>query len=66
MKKNRKIEQMDIFEETLEKKIVRMERWVLRLQREVWFLKEVYNMSKKAEKIDTSNKRVEQVDMFGT
>lgn len=66
MKKNRKIEQMDLFEETLEKKIARLDRWIFRLQKEMWFLKEVYHMSKKAEKIDISNKRVEQVDMFGT
>lgn len=60
------MQQMDLFDETLAKKIVRMERWIHRLQKEVWFLKEVYNMSKRAEKFDTIRKQVQQVDMFGT
>lgn len=55
-----------MFEETLEKKIMRLDRWILRLQKEMWFLKEVYNLSKRAEKIDISKKRVEQVDMFAS
>jgi len=32
----------------------------------MWFLKEVYNMSKRVEKIDTSRKYEEQTDIFGT
>lgn len=60
------MQQLDLFEETLEKKIYRMEKWITRLQKEMWFLKEVYNMSKKGHKIDTSKKCIEQIDMFGT
>jgi hypothetical protein len=60
------MQQTDLFEETLEKKIYRMERWIGRLQKEMWFLKEVYNMSKRAEKFDTIKKHIEQADMFGT
>jgi hypothetical protein len=60
------MKQMDLFDETLERKIVRVEKWILRLQKEVWFLKEVYNMSKRSEKFDTLKRAVEQVDMFGT
>lgn len=60
------MQQTDMFEETLEKKIIRMERWLGRLNKELWFLREVYNLSKRAEKIDTSKKRVEQVDMFAS
>lgn len=58
------MQQMDLFDETLSKKIQRMEKWVGRLQKEIWFLKEVYNMTKRVEKIDISTKRVDQVDMF--
>jgi hypothetical protein len=60
------MQQLDLFDETLAKKIVRMEKWTARLQKELWFLKEVYNLSTKTKKIDTSQKRVEQIDMFGT
>jgi len=58
------MQQLDLFDETLAKKITRIEKWVLRLQRELWFLKQVHNLSKKAEKFDTFKKHVEQVDMF--
>jgi len=60
------MQQLDMFDETLSKKIQRLERWIGRLQREMWFLKEVYNMSKRVEKIDTSRKYEEQTDIFGT
>ncbi len=60
------MQQMDLFDETLAKKIIRMEKWIARLQKEVWFLKQVYNISKRAEKFDSIRKQVEQVDMFGT
>ena len=59
------MQQLDLFDETLGKKIVRLERWIHRLQKEMWFLKEVYNMSKRAEKFDTIKKQVQE-DMFGT
>ncbi len=60
------MQQMDLFDETLAKKIVRLERWIGRLQKEMWFLKEVYNISKRADKFESIRKTVEQVDMFGT
>lgn len=60
------MQQIDLFGETLEKKIIRMEKWINRLQKEMWFLKEVYNMSKKNEKFDSFKKHVEQTDLFGT
>ncbi len=60
------MQQLDMFDDTLSKKIQRLERWIGRLQREMWFLKEVYNMSKRVEKIDTSRKYEEQTDIFGT
>lgn len=60
------MQQPDLFEETLSKKIVRLERWIFRLQKEMWWLKEVYNMSKRADKFDTIKKQIEQSDMFGT
>lgn len=58
--------QLELFDETLEKKIRKMEAWIGRLQKEMWFLKEVYNMSKRAEKFDIMKKQVEQMDIFGT
>lgn len=58
--------QADLFDETLEKKIYRMEKWIGRLQKEVWFLKEVYNMSRRVEKLYDPKKIMQQVDMFGT
>ena len=59
------MQQMDLFDETLSKKIVRMEKWVGRIQKEIWFLKQVYNMTQR-QHIPDSKKMVEQSDMFGT
>lgn len=56
------MQQMDLFEETLSKKIQRMERWVGRIQKEIWFLKEVYNMTQRQDIVRT--KAVDQQDMF--
>ena len=58
------MQQLDIFDETLQKKIIRMERWIGRLQKEVWFLKEVYNMAQRNQ-IASVGKLVEhQSDLF--
>lgn len=54
--------QLDLFEETLSKKIQRMEKWVGRIQKEIWFLKEVYIMTKRQEILKT--KPIEQQDLF--
>lgn len=54
------MEQADLFNETLEKKILRMERWINRLQKEMWFLKEVYNLSKRSD----GPKKAVQTDLF--
>lgn len=56
------MQQMDLFDETLTKKIQRMEKWVGRIQKEIWFLKEVYNMTQRQHIIKT--KSIEQQDMF--
>ena len=55
--------QLDLFEETLEKKIYRMEKWMGRLQKELWFLKEVYLMSKGSCPVRQSSK-IQQMEMF--
>ena len=60
------MQQLDLFDETLSKKIHRMEKWIYRLQKEMWFLKEVYNMSKRADKFDKIKQHVEQTDMFAS
>ena len=59
------MQQMDLFDETLQKKINRMEKWINRLQREVWFLKEVYSLANSASR-DTVNEKDQQIDLFGT
>jgi hypothetical protein len=55
--------QQDLFGETLEKKILRMEKWIVRIQKEVWFLKEVHHL---AAKKSIPEKKSETIDMFGT
>jgi hypothetical protein len=59
------MQQTDMFEETLEKKIVRMERWINRLQKEMFFLKEVYNLTQRARKLEIPKEEI-QSDLFGT
>jgi hypothetical protein len=53
---------MDLFDEALEKKIRRLEKWIYRLQKEMWFLKNVYNLTQK-KKIPT-DVLPDQFDMF--
>ncbi len=53
--------QLDLFDETLEKKIYRMEKWVVRLQKELWFLRNVYDMKKRQ---PIQIKKSEQLDIF--
>ena len=55
---------MDLFEETLAKKIYRLERWIGRLNREMYFLKEVYNLTQKNHIPSVMQKKEAQVDMF--
>lgn len=55
----------DLYEETLEKKFVRLEKWVNRLQKEMWFLRETYNRTN--QKPPEGNKcKIEQLEFFGT
>ena len=39
------MQQLDLFEQTLEKKIFRLEKWMLRLQKEMWWLKSIHALS---------------------
>ena len=57
--------QLDMFDETLEKKIYRMEKWIGRLQKEMWFLKQIYELRKRGHQL-TSTPTATQTDMFGT
>lgn len=59
------LQQADFFEETLEKKILRMEKWIYRLQKEVWFLKEVWIRTDKSRQKEPSNQKTVQIEMFG-
>lgn len=58
------MQQLDLFDETLSKKIQRVEKWILRLQREVFFLKEVYNLTQRKEKGSHKAEIISQQDMF--
>ena len=43
------MQQMDLFEQTLEKKIERLEKWMLRLQKEMWWLKSIHALKKRGD-----------------
>lgn len=58
--------QLDLFEETLSKKIQRVELWIKRLQKEVFFLKEVYNLTQRKEKPKAEEKKQIQEDLFAS
>lgn len=57
------MQQMDLFDETLQKKIIRLEKWIGRLNKEMYFLKEVYNLTQRQQKIRQLASE-SQVDMF--
>lgn len=60
---NRRVKmQLDMFDETLTKKIHRLEKWIYRLNREMLFLKEVYKMRYPQEFKEPTTL---QIDMFG-
>jgi hypothetical protein len=62
--------QLDFFDATLEGKIYRMEKWISRLNRELLFLKKVYEMNEEIKvrrTIDPEQKpspKVVQIEMF--
>ncbi len=56
--------QQDLFDETLDKKIIRMEKWVMRLQKELWFLKQVHDMARTKRPEITIVKKENQLDIF--
>lgn len=58
------MQQIDMFEETLAKKIHRMEKWVMRIQKEIWFLKQVNELTN--QKKQRNGPVFSQEDMFGT
>lgn len=59
------MKQGDLFEETLEKKIHRMERRIIHVQKELWFLKEIYSLSQtNPPKQSQSYGKIEQLDIF--
>lgn len=43
------MQQLDLFEQTLEKKIERLEKWMLRLQKEMWWLKSIHALTKRGD-----------------
>ena len=57
---------MDLFDETLAKKIVRLEKWICRLQKEMFFLKEVYNLTQRKALHEPVRKAEIQSDMFAS
>lgn len=58
---------MDKFDETLEKKIVRLEKWIMRLQKEMWWLKSVAQRNSTYKNVVPTPKQVKeraQLDLF--
>lgn len=58
---------MDKFDETLEKKIVRLEKWIIRLQKEMWWLKSVAQRNDTWKRIvptPRQAKKASQLDLF--
>jgi hypothetical protein len=61
MSRGDNMQQLDLFEQTLEQKIIRLEKWMTRLQKEMWWLKSIHSLKKNGgEKITPS----EQFDLF--
>jgi hypothetical protein len=58
------MKQLDLFDETLEKKILRMEKWIIRLQREIWFLRETYQMRQQQKEREEKTIPI-QLDLLG-
>lgn len=56
--------QPDLFEETLEKKIYRMEKWIGRLHKELFFLKEIYQLKQRSK--SKEEKKDVQTDLFAS
>ena len=57
------MKQIDMFEETLAKKIQRLDQWIHRLQKEMWFLKSVFHLKENQKKIKNAIDS-DQRDMF--
>jgi len=55
----------DLYEEALEKKFIRLEKWIHRLQKEMWFLKETYNRTGQLPP-KRPKAKIEQLTFFGT
>jgi chaperonin cofactor prefoldin len=55
--------QLDLFDETLSKKIHRLEKWIFRLQKEMQWLKEIHNMSQDRKPLKERDK-AHQIDFF--
>jgi len=54
--------QLDLFDETLELKILRMEKWIGRLQKDLWFLKSTYEIRHKVAFVPRP--KAEQLELF--
>lgn len=60
------MKQMDLFDKTYEGKLDYLERRMEQMRKDLWWLKEINNLSKKVAKITTFKKHVDQLDIFGT
>lgn len=65
--------QMDLFDETLQKKIHRMEKWLGKIQgqvnlfnEEMTLMRRALKMSKKNQQIDALKKQIDQIDFFAS
>lgn len=57
--------QMELFDRTLEMKILSMEKWVGRIQKQLWFLKNVHDLrNQQRNTLHIDSPKEEQMDMF--
>lgn len=59
------MQQLDLFDKTLEMKLYRLEKWIARLNKEVWWLKNVQALRMQKERIPIEVLKEEQMDLFG-
>jgi hypothetical protein len=58
------MQQLDLFDKTLEMKLYRLEKWVGRLNKEIWWLKNVAALRSQQKGVIDVEKE-EQMDLFG-
>ncbi len=61
------MQQMDLFDETLEKEINNLKKWMARIQKRLWFLEQVSELKNQRAAIKKIvNIQEKQMEMFGS